>query len=141
MGSGQVPLFALVAYRGIDCGNPDLPVAIIEVCVLPCGVLLLLRCFRGHVLNSDPSSASPRPQCGESVGRNCAANRVVLWHFRRPPLFRQYKYGHGKLLIKVLRRKSFLMLTPRGTECGIPATVTQEGDERLAGNHGFAVIF
>jgi hypothetical protein len=45
---GHVPLFALVAYRGSDCGNPDLPVAIIEVCVLPCGVLLLLRCFRGH---------------------------------------------------------------------------------------------
>jgi hypothetical protein len=34
-----------------------------------------------------------------------------LWHFRRLPLFRQYKYGHGKLLLKVLRRKSFLMST------------------------------
>src|SRR5262245_24993891 len=33
------------------------------------------------------------------------------------------------------------MLTPGGTECGIPATGTQEGDVGLAGNHGFAVIF
>src|SRR4030095_7308656 len=87
--------------------------------------------------DSDPSSASPPTQCGESVGRNCAANRVVLWHFRHLPLLRQYKYGHGKLLLKVLRRKSFLMFKLRGTECGIPATGTQEGDDGLAGNHGF----
>src|SRR5262245_2818188 len=45
---GLVPLLALVAHRGCDCRNPYLPVAIIQVCVLPCGVLRLLRFFCGH---------------------------------------------------------------------------------------------
>src|SRR5262249_27691235 len=44
-------------------------------------------------------------------------------------------------LLKLLRRKSFLILTVRGTGCGIPATGTQEGDGGRTRNHGFAVIF
>src|SRR4029453_7618864 len=124
---GFVPLFALVTHRGRNCGNPDLAVAFIEVCVLPCGVLLLLRCFRDHCPELRSFLGVPRTQCGESVGRNCAANRVVLCHFGRLPLFRQYRYRHGKLLLKVLRGKSFLMAAARGTGCGIPSTGPQEG--------------
>src|SRR5262245_20976596 len=45
---GRVTLFALVTHRSGNRRNPDLAVAIVEVGVLPCGVLLLLRCFRVH---------------------------------------------------------------------------------------------
>jgi len=49
MGLDRVTLLALMAHRSCDCRNPDLAVAVVEVRVLPGGVLLLLRCFHTHI--------------------------------------------------------------------------------------------
>src|ERR1700675_3012433 len=48
VGHGRIAQFALVAIRRGHGRNTNLAVAVVEVGVLPGGVLLLLRCFDFH---------------------------------------------------------------------------------------------
>src|SRR5207342_508675 len=48
VGLGHIAAATLVVNRSRDCRNPDLAVAVVEIGVLPGGVLLLLRYFHFH---------------------------------------------------------------------------------------------
>src|SRR5262249_24081683 len=74
---GHGALFTLMAHRSCDSRDSDLAVARIEVCVVTGGGLLLLRWFRTHRAPILPC-ASPSTHCVNLLGRNCAANRVLL---------------------------------------------------------------
>ena len=60
VGFNRVAQLALVAHSSRNCRNPDLAVAIVEICILPRGVLLLLRCF--HIHNLELRSVLVRPR-------------------------------------------------------------------------------
>src|SRR5438552_17745854 len=77
MGLDRITLLALVAHRSRDCRNPDLAVAIVEVCVLPRGVLLLLRCF--HIHSPELRSVLVRPLVRNMLTHWGGIARQIVW--------------------------------------------------------------
>jgi len=55
VGLGRIAQLTLVVERGGDRRNPDLAVSIVEIRILPRGVLLLLRCLR-HIHSTELQS-------------------------------------------------------------------------------------